>query len=183
MRSRLSALAAVLAAGLLATVADAAPTVTPTTTAAPTPPQAPPTTTAPVPVGPAPRAVADSRRMFATTFTNMVVYENGAGYLHAFWRTLGTSGPDTAARLQWGRGCPEISDRVFMAIHTAFSDPGSFFLIVDKAPDARQQGAYCVTGVEVERINQPQPPPLVTPPPTPAPTGARPPTTQAPGAR
>jgi hypothetical protein len=182
MRSRLSVLAAITAVGLLATVVHAAPTATPSTTATPPPTPTPPTTTAPVP-SPAPRAVADSRRMFATTFTNMVVYENGAGYLHAFWRTLGTLGPDTAARLQWGRGCPEISDRVFMAIHTAFSSPDRFFLIVDKAPDARQQGAYCVTGVEVERVNPPQPPPLVTPPPTPPPI-TRPPTTPAPtGAR
>lgn len=185
MRS-LSALAALTAASLLATaVAHAAPAGSVITSAPATPPS-PPTTSAPPPAAPAPRAVADSKRMFATTFTNMVVYENGAGYLHAFWRTLGQTGPDTAARLQWGRGCPEISDRVFMALHTAFANPEHFFLIVDKAPDARQAGAYCLTGVEIERINPPQPPPIVTAPPRPPsppvtpPAGAKPPSTSAP---
>lgn len=109
--------------------------------------------------------------MFAVTFTNMHVWDNGAGYIHAFWRTLGSSGPDSPARLQWGRGCPEISDRTFTALLTAFSTPGAFFLIVDKSPDARQPGAYCVTNVEVERINPIQEPPRPAPPtPTPTPT-------------
>lgn len=183
MRSRLS-LAAITTAGLLATtVAHAAPSAT--VTSAPTPP-APPTTPSPTVATPpttnTPRAAADSRRMFAVTFTNLVVYENGAGYLHAFWRTLGSTSPDTPARLQWGRGCPEISDRLFMAIHTAFSSPDRFFLIVDKAPDARQPGAYCVTGVELEAINLPKPAPIVTPPPSTSanPTAAKP--TPGPGA-
>jgi hypothetical protein len=155
--SRLS-LAVLAPLALAAAGAHAAPAAGPgPVTAAPSPPPAP-----------APKAPADAKRMVATTFTNMVVYENGAGYLHAFWRTLGTAGPDLPARLQWGRGCPEISDRVFTAIHTAFSNPGSFFLIVEKAPDARQAGAYCVTSVEVERINPPQPPPPAPPAPPPS---------------
>ena len=141
-----------LAVALAAPGVQAAPSVSSTLSAAPTPPSPPP-------IGPAPRASADVKRMYAVTFTNMVVWENGAGYLHAFWRTLGSSGPDSPARVQWGRGCPEISDRTFAALLTAFSNPGGFFLILDKSPDARQPGAYCVTNVEVERINPVQDPP------------------------
>lgn len=159
-RPRLLLLAA-LAAGVLAVPGvQAAPPANTTLSAAPT---------SPPPSGPTPRAPADVKRMFAVTFTNMHVWENGSGYLHAFWRTLGSNGPDSAARLQWGRGCPEISDRTFTALHTAFSNPGAFFLIVDKSPDARQPGAYCVTNVEVERINQVQQPPPPAPSPTPTP--------------
>jgi hypothetical protein len=152
---------AVLVAALAPRPGAGAPAATggATLSAAPTPPPAPTPTPAPAPTGPAPRAAADSKRMFAVTYSNMVVYENGAGYLHAFWRTLGSQGPDTPARLQWGRGCPDVSERTFAAIHTAFANPGGFFLIVDKAPDARQPGAYCVTAVELERIHPPQPPP------------------------
>lgn len=170
-RPGLFALVALASLGLLAPGAHAAPSASTTLTPAPPAPAPPPQP----PAGPAPRAGADAKKMFAVTFTNLVVYDNGAGYLHAFWRTLGTAGPDTAARLQWGRGCPEISDRVFMAIHTAFSAPDRFFLIVDKAVDARQTGAYCITNVEVERINAPQ-----DPPPRPA---APPPTTSTPPAK
>ena len=108
---------------------------------------------------PAPRASADSKRMYAVTLTNLVVYENGAGYIHAFWRTLGTAGPDSPARLQWGRGCPEVSDRTFTALTSAFSHPDRFILIVDRSPDPRQANAYCVTNVELERIQPPQDPP------------------------
>ncbi len=82
--------------------------------------------------------------------------------MHAFWRTLGTAGPDEAGRLQWGRGCPDVSDRTFAALHTAFSHPKQFFLIVDKAVDPRQPQAYCVSGVELEMIQPPPTPP--TPP-------------------
>lgn len=132
--------------------------------------------TSPPPVGPAPRAAADSKRMFAVTFTNMVVWENGAGYLHAFWRTLGTNGPDNPARLQWGRGCPDVSDRTFTALHTAFSNPDRFFLIVEKSPDARQPGAFCVTSVEIERIAAAQDLPRTpSPSPSPPPSGSAPP--------
>jgi len=108
---------------------------------------------------PTPRATADSKRMYAVTLTNLVVWDNGAGYLHAFWRTLGTAGPDTPARLQWGRGCPDVSDRTFIALTTAFSNPERFILIVDRSPDPRQPSAYCVTNVELERIQPPQDPP------------------------
>lgn len=178
-RPALVAATALVALALADVAAHAAPSApaSGTLSAAPTPPPTPPP-----PAGPTPRAVADSRRMVATTFTNLVVYENGAGFLHAFWRTLGTTGPDTAARLQWGRGCPEISDRVFTAIHTAFSNPDRFFLIVDKAPDARQAGAYCVTSVEVERIGQAQTPPVIVTPPPSSPPSTSPPTSSAPTA-
>lgn len=160
-RPRLLLLAVAAAGALAVPGVQAAPPANTTLSAAPTSP--------PPPTGPTPRAPADTKRMFAVTFTNMHVWENGSGYLHAFWRTLGSTGPDSAARLQWGRGCPEISDRTFTALHTAFSNPGAFFLIVDKSPDARQPGAYCVTNVEVERINQVQQPPPPTPTPTPVP--------------
>jgi len=139
-----------------------------------TPPPAPPllgATPAPPP-GPAPRASADSKRMYAATFTNFVVYDNGAGYLHGFWRTLGTTGPDTPARLQWGRGCPDISERIFLALHTAFANPDRFFLIVDKSPDPRQPGAHCLTHVELERIIPAQAPPPQAPPAPPPPAPA-----------
>jgi len=170
IRPRPFAAAALAALALTAPGVRAAPSASTTLTAAPSPPAPAP------PSSPGPRAAADSKRMYAATLTNMVVYDNGAGYLHAFWRTLGTAGPDTPARVQWGRGCPEISDRVFMAIHTAFSHPDRFFLIVDKAVDARQAGAYCVSNVEVERITAPQDPPPrpATPPPTPPTTSAPP---------
>jgi len=97
--------------------------------------------------------------MYAVTLTNLVVYENGSGYIHAFWRTLGTAGPDSPARLQWGRGCPEVSDRTFTALTTAFSQPDRFILIADRSPDPRQANAYCVANVELERIQTPQDPP------------------------
>ena len=115
--------------------------------------------------------------MYAVTLTNLVIWDNGAGYLHAFWRTLGSAGPDNPARLQWGRGCPEVSDRTFTALTTAFSHPDKFILIVDRSPDPRQPSAYCVTNVELERIQIPQDPPrLAGPAPTnPPPTDAPPP--------
>jgi hypothetical protein len=158
---RLLPLALTAAGALAAPAAGAAPPVSSTLSAAPS---APP----PPPLAPTPRAAADGKRMFAVTFTNMVVWENGSGYIHAFWRTLGSSGPDSPALLQWGRGCPDISDRTFTALLTAFSTPGAFFLIVDKSPDARQPGAYCVTHVEVERINPIQEPPVRPAPTSPA---------------
>jgi len=127
---------------------------------------------------PAPRASADAKRMVAMTFTNLVVFDNGAGYLHGFWRTLGTAGPDTPGRLQWGRGCPDISERVFLALHTAFANPGQFFLIVDKSPDPRQSGAHCVTHIELERIG-PAPEPAQKTAPVPA-APASPPASSAP---
>jgi hypothetical protein len=164
---------ALASVGLLAAPgALAAAPVNTTVSAAPASP--PPT------VGPAPRASADAKRMYAVTFTNMVVWENGAGYLHAFWRTLGSAGPDNPARLQWGRGCPEVSDRTFTALHTAFSNPDRFFLIVEKSPDARQPGAFCVTSVEIERISAAHdlpraPAPGASPPPSPPQSGSAPP--------
>ncbi len=119
-----------------------------------------------------PRAPADSKRMYAVTLTNLVVYDNGSGYVHAFWRPLGGAGPDSPARLQWGRGCPDVSDRTFTAIATAFSNPERFILIADRSPDARQANAFCVTNVELERISAPQDPPArrAGPAPTPSPT-------------
>lgn len=120
---------------------------------------APPASTLAAAPAPGPRASADSKRMYAVTLTNLVIYENGAGYIHAFWRTLGSAGPDSPARLQWGRGCPDVSDRTFTALTTAFSDPERFILIADRSPDPRQANAYCVTNVELERIQPPQDPP------------------------
>lgn len=139
-------------------------------------------TAAPAPGNsPIPRASADVKRMVASTFTNLVVFDNGAGYLHGFWRTLGTEGQGTPARLQWGRGCPDISERVFLALHTAFANPDRFFLIVDKSPDPRQPGAHCVTHVELERINPPAEPPRQAPaPPAPTAQPAQPPPRAAP---
>ena len=160
LRSHLAPVAlATLVAGLLGVpgVQAAAP-ASATLSAAPSPP--PPNT------GPTPRASADAKRMYAVTFTNMVVFENGAGYLHAFWRTLGTTGPDSPARLQWGRGCPDVSDRTFTALSTAFSQPDRFILIADRSPDPRQANAYCVTNVELERVQPPQDPSRPTTPPT-----------------
>jgi len=158
-------LAALALVGLAApTVHAAAPSAT-----------APPLLAAPPPSGPTPRAAADAKRMVAMTFTNLVVFDNGAGYLHGFWRTLGTAGPDAPARLQWGRGCPDISERVFLALHTAFANPDRFFLIVEKSPDPRQPGAHCITNVELERINPAAEPPR-QPSPPPAPSNPSPPT-------
>ncbi len=167
-RPRLPSLVALAAAAALAAPsAQAAPPTGSTLSAAPS---------TPPPPGVTPRASADSKRMFAVHLTSMVVWENGAGYLHGFWRTLGSQGPDSPARLQWGRGCPEVSDRAFTAIHTAFSNPGGFLLIVDKSPDARQPGAYCVTNVELERVQSPQDPPprVASPGPAPAPPTSNP---------
>lgn len=148
--------------------------------AAPASPASAPTSVTAAPA-PGPRASADARRMVATTFTNLVVFDNGAGYLHGFWRTLGTAGPDTPGRLQWGRGCPDISERVFLALHTAFANPDRFFLIVEKSPDPRQPGAHCVTHVELERIQSPSDPPHQAPPgPPPAAAPAQPPAQAAP---
>jgi len=168
LRPRLLHLAALVAATLAAPLVplgplDALVQLVPHAHAAP----AVATPAPPAPSSPTPRAGADARRMVAMTFTNLVVFENGAGYLHGFWRTLGTAGPDTPGRLQWGRGCPDISERVFLALHTAFANPDRFFLIVDKSPDPRQPGAHCLTHVELERINPPQAPPTAT---TPTPT-------------
>lgn len=169
MRSA-SPLRSLLLLGTLATVGLGAPHLH---AAAPASIAPAPASITPAP-GPAPRASADGKRMVATTFTNLVVFDNGAGYLHGFWRTLGTAGPDTPGRLQWGRGCPDISERVFLALHTAFANPDRFFLLVEKSPDPRQPGAHCVTHVELERINPPSEPPRTAPPAPPAPPAGPP---------
>lgn len=148
---------------LLGATARAAPTVTAasgTLSAGPAQPPAPP----PIAV---PRGAADPRRMWAVSLSNMVVYENGSGYLYGTWRTLGGTG-DQPARLYWGRGCPDISDRVYTLLQTGFSRQDTFFLVVDREPDPRQQGAFCVRGVELEnRLSFSAPPPAPGLPPAP----------------
>ena len=156
---------------LLATIAAVGLGAPPLHAAAPASITPAPASITPAP-GPTPRASADVTRMVAATFTNLVIFDNGAGYLHGFWRTLGTAGPDTPGRLQWGRGCPDISERVFLALHTAFANPDRFFLIVDKSPDPRQPGVHCLTHVELERINPPPAGP--TTPPAQPPAASRP---------
>lgn len=147
----------------LAGAVQAAPAASPaaTTVAAPTPP-APPT--------PAPKGSNEAKpRMWAVNLSSMVVYENGSGYLYGFFRDFG-SATDVPARLYWGRGCPEISDRVYHILQTGFSRQSDFFLIVDRQPDPRQAGAFCVRGVELEArgtLTTPIPSPSPAPPPRP----------------
>lgn len=102
-------------------------------------------------------------RMWAVSLSNMVVYENGSGYLYGFWRQFGEA-VERPARLYWGRGCPDISDRVYHVLQAGFAQQQQFFLIVDREPDPRQPGAYCVRGVELEdRAPAPLPPPAGPP--------------------
>lgn len=144
----------------LAGAVQAAPAASPaaTTVAAPTPP-APPT--------PAPKGSNEAKpRMWAVSLSSMVVYENGSGYLYGFFRDFG-SATDVPARLYWGRGCPEISDRVYHILQTGFSRQSDFYLIVDRQPDPRQAGAFCVRGVELEArgtLATPIPSPPAPPP-------------------
>lgn len=150
VRPRPLTLTALAAIGLLACVGEtvqAAPPAPPITAvnAAPAPA---PAATAPAPT-PAPKAPADKKRMYAVTLSSMVVYENGNGYLYGIWRALGTT-TDQPARLYWGRGCPEVSDRVYAVLQAGFAQQDRFFLVVDREPDPRQAGAFCVRGVELE---------------------------------
>lgn len=134
-------------------------------TVAPAPPPAP---TPPVA---APKGAGEARpRMWATSLSSMVVYENGSGYLYGFWRQFGAAA-EQPARLYWGRGCPEISDRVYHVLQTGFSRQQDFFLVVDREPDPRQQGAYCVRNVELEARGVAAPPPVATPAPALPPAG------------
>lgn len=113
--------------------------------------------------------------MWAVGLSSMVVYENGSGYLYGTWRQFGAA-VEQPARLYWGRGCPEISDRVYHVLQTGFSRPQDFWLIVDREPDPRQQGAFCVRNVELEAKSTPLPPPpapLATPAPAQAPAPAK----------
>ncbi len=176
MRARLPRRPLALIAGLglvalVATVQAATPPASATLSAAPTaaPSPPPPLLTAPPPAA-APRAPADPKRMWGVSLSNMVVYENGSGYLYGIWRPLGGT-TDQHARLYWGRGCPDISDRVYNLLQTGFSRQDAFFLIADSNPDPRQPGAFCVRGVELEaRTFSAAPAPAPAPPPVP---GAR----------
>lgn len=147
------------------------------------PPPAPTPAPAPeaAPIGPKGSNVAKAR-MWATSLSNMVVYENGSGYLYGFWRQFGEN-VDHPARLYWGRpsatapgGCPDVSDRVYHILQEGFARQDLFYLVVDRDPDPRQPGAYCVRGVELEaRVITPLPsagaPPAPTrPPATPSPS-------------
>ncbi|WP_434415371.1 hypothetical protein [Nannocystis pusilla] len=120
----------------------------------------------------APRGSGEVKpRMWAASLSNMVVYENGSGYLYGFWRQFGEA-VEKPARLYWGRGCPDISDRVYHVLQAGFAQQREFFLIVDRDPDPRQPGAFCVRGVELEsRFGAPPPAPTTSPAP-PAPKAA-----------
>lgn len=153
------------------------------------PPSASSNLSAPAPApasGAAPGTPKDSGqakpRMWAVSLSNMVVYENGSGYLYGFWRQFGEN-VDHPARLYWGRpsatapgGCPDVSDRVYHILQEGFARQDLFYLVVDRDPDPRQPGAYCVRGVELEaRVITPLPsagaPPAPTrPPATPSPS-------------
>lgn len=161
----LVSLAGVLQAG----VVQAAPTAA-APVAAP-PPSPPPT---PPPLA-GPKGSNESKpRMWAVNLSNMVVYENGSGYLYGFFRDFGAA-QDVPARLYWGRGCPEISERVYHVLQTGFSRQGEFYLIVDRHPDPRQAGAFCVRGVELETRGPAAPPPLpIAAPPSSPPPAPRP---------
>ncbi|PCC66605.1 hypothetical protein SAMN02745121_00665 [Nannocystis exedens] len=159
--------------GLLALVgfdaAAAAPSSASTNLAAAAP--APPALTpAPAPSAAlgTPRGSGETKpRMWAVSLSNMVVYENGSGYLYGFWRQFGEA-VEKPARLYWGRGCPDISDRVYHVLQAGFAQQQQFFLIVDRDPDPRQPGAFCVRGVELEsRFGAPPPAPASPPPPAP----------------
>lgn len=128
---------------------------------------APPAPT-PAPALGTPRGAGEVKpRMWATSLSNMVVYENGSGYLYGFWRQFGEA-VEKPARLYWGRGCPDISDRVYHVLQAGFAQQHEFFLIVDRDPDPRQPGAFCVRGVELEsRFGAPPPAPTTSPAPPP----------------
>jgi hypothetical protein len=161
-------LAAIGLAALAGATVRAAPASGPATvSAAPTPPPSQPL--------PGPRGAGESKpRMWAVGLSSMVVYENGSGYLYGTWRQFGAA-VEQPARLYWGRGCPDISDRVYHVLQTGFSRPQDFWLIVDREPDPRQQGAFCVRNVELEAKNVALPPaPLATPAPAQAPAPAKP---------
>lgn len=146
-----------------------------TLTAAPsTPPPVPTPPPAPPVVGPK-GSTETKARMWAVSLSNMVVYENGSGYLFGFWRQFGET-VDKPARLYWGRpssttpgGCPDVSDRVYQVLQAGFAQQSTFFLVVDRDPDPRQPGAYCVRGVELEARAQTSLPPVASPPPAPPP--------------
>ncbi len=153
--------------------------------AAPTPAASGSVAAAPAPTPPAipapplaaPKGSDEAKpRMWAVSLSNMVVYENGSGYLYGFFRDFGAA-QEAPARLYWGRGCPEISDRVYHVLQTGFSRQAEFFLIVDRQPDPRQPGAFCVRGVELEARGPAAPPPLplAAPPPGPPPPRPTPP--------
>lgn len=172
--------AAALGLVVLAGAVQAAPSTAAapaTLSAAPAPPPAPPLPLA------APKGANEAKpRMWAVNLSNMVVYENGSGYLYGFFRDFGGT-TDSPARLYWGRGCPEISDRVYHILQTGFSRQSEFFLIVDRQPDPRQAGAFCVRGVELEArgaASSLAPAPLASP--SPAPSPAPPPRPTAPAA-
>lgn len=114
-------------------------------------------------------------RMWAVSLSNMVVYENGSGYLYGFWRQFGEA-TERPARLYWGRGCPDISDRVYHVLQAGFAQQHQYFLVVDRDPDPRQPGAFCVRGVELEsRTPPPLPPPTTPSPPSGSPAKSPPP--------
>lgn len=169
----LTLVAAVLGTVALAGAALAAPSPAATpaaaTVAAPQPPPSPPTPAPPLPVA-GPKGAGEAKpRMWAVSLSNLVVYENGSGYLYGFFRDFGGA-TDVPARLYWGRGCPEISDRVYHILQAGFSRQSDFYLIVDRQPDPRQAGAFCVRGVELEaRVPAEPAPPLPIASPTPAP--------------
>ncbi|WAS98453.1 hypothetical protein [Nannocystis punicea] len=159
--------------GLLALIgfdaSAAAPSSASTNLSAATAPPAAPTPT-PGPALGGPKGSGEVKpRMWAVSLSNMVVYENGSGYLYGFWRQFGDP-VEKPARLYWGRGCPDISDRVYHVLQAGFAQQHQYFLIVDRDPDPRQPGAFCVRGVELEsRFNAPPPAPAnPAPPPAPA---------------
>lgn len=169
------ALAAIGLVVLAGATVQAAPSAGPATVAA-----APATPPAPTPPLAAPKGAGESKpRMWAVSLSSMVVYENGSGYLYGLWRQFGSVG-EQPARLYWGRGCPDISDRVYHILQTAFARQQEFFLVVDREPDPRQPGAYCVRNVELEARNVVAPPPPAlplaspAPAPPPAPSSPRP---------
>ena len=148
----------------LAGAVRAAPTPAASGSVAAAPAPAPPAIPAP-PLA-APKGSDEAKpRMWAVSLSNMVVYENGSGYLYGFFRDFGGA-TDVPARLYWGRGCPEISDRVYHILQAGFSRQSDFYLIVDRQPDPRQAGAFCVRGVELEARTfsaAPAPAPAPTP--------------------
>ena len=154
-RTRLTLFAAGLGLVVLAGAdARAAPPSPATVSAAPSTSPPPPSQ----PPVPAPRGASEAKpRMWAVTLSSMEVYENGSGYLYGFWRQFGET-LEKPARLYWGRGCPDISDRVYHVLQAGFAQQHQFYLIVDRVPDPRQPGAYCVRGVELEARHSPGPP-------------------------
>lgn len=161
--------------GFDASAAPATSASTNLTAASPTPPA--PTPAAASGPGTPKGSQEHKPRMWAVSLSNMVVYENGSGYLYGFWRQFGEA-VEKPARLYWGRGCPDISDRVYHVLQAGFAQQHQFFLIVDRDPDPRQPGAYCVRGVELESRFAVALPAPTTPAPGPAPQ--KPPATPAP---